>query len=96
MSFEIGPEARKAAAAPPADRAGSEPFPADPPPEVREAMGVAARAYQDLQDAGRELRFKVDAATDRLRIEVHDARGNLLYTVPPSKVLDIAGGDRLP
>lgn len=76
--------------------AGAEAIPAIPPREVRAAMGIAARAYEDLKDNGREVRFKVDRTTDRLRIEVRDARGNLLYTVPPSKVLDVACGEPLP
>jgi hypothetical protein len=108
MSFDIAPVAGTAATTPaPATQAASAPvaspahaggpvtvdtIPASPPPEVHEAMGVAATAYQDLKDNGSELRFKVDPATGRLQIEVHDTHGDLLFTLPPRKVLDIAGG----
>jgi hypothetical protein len=70
-------------------------IPASPPPEVHDAMGVAAKAYQDLKDDGSELRFKVDEPSGKLVIEVHDTHGNLLFTLPPHKVLDIAAGGSL-
>lgn len=111
MSFDIAPVARTAAAAPaPASQAASAPtapsaqsadpvtvdtIPSSPPPEVHEAMGVAAQAYHDLKDNGSELRFKVDPATGKLQIEVHDTHGNLLFTLPPSKLLDVAAGGPL-
>jgi hypothetical protein len=111
MSFDIAPvgqtpSAAPASATPPAsastpavakanDPVTVDTIPASPPPEVHAAMGVAAQAYQDLKDQGSELRFKVDEPSGKLVIEVHDTHGNLLFTLPPHKVLDIAAGGSL-
>jgi uncharacterized FlaG/YvyC family protein len=111
MSFDIAPVAHTPSAAPasaaqpasaaaPATAKASDPvtvdtIPASPPPEVQDAMGVAAKAYQDLKDQGSELRFKVDEPSGKLVIEVHDTHGNLVFTLPPHKVLDIAAGGSL-
>ena len=111
MSFDITSVARTAAVVPAsaahAASAGaaasarmSDPvtvdtIPASPPAEVHKAMGVAAQAYQNLKQNGSELRFKVDEATGKLEIEVHDAKGNLLFTLPPHKVLEVADGGSL-
>jgi uncharacterized FlaG/YvyC family protein len=70
-------------------------IPSSPPPEVHEAMGVAAQAYDKLQAAGQEMRFKVDEPTGKLVVEVHDLHGNLLFQVPASKALDVASGGSL-
>jgi hypothetical protein len=71
-------------------------IPATPPPEVQDAMGVANQAYHNLQASGTELRFKVNEATGKLSVEVHDTHGNLLFTVPASTALDVASGRPLP
>jgi hypothetical protein len=71
-------------------------IPASPPPEVQDAMGVAAQAYDNLKASGSEMRFKVNEATGKLSVEVHDVHGNLLFTVPASTVLDVASGGSLP
>jgi len=65
-------------------------IPDSPPQEVLDAMDAASRAYQKLRAQGRELRFARDADSGRLTIEVHDLDGNLLRTIPPSKLLDVA------
>ena len=70
-------------------------IPSSPPPEVQDAMGVAAQAYDKLQASGRGLHFKVDDATGKLIVEVHDQHGKILFTVPASKALDVAGGGSL-
>jgi hypothetical protein len=70
-------------------------IPSTPPPEVYEAMGQAAQSYDKLAATGRELRFRVEPASGRLVVEVHDRHGNLLFAVPPSKALDVAGGGSL-
>jgi hypothetical protein len=70
-------------------------FPSSPPPEVHDAMAVAAQSYDKLQQAGKQLSFQVNDATGKLTVEVHDLSGNLLFTVPASKALDIAGGGSL-
>ena len=71
-------------------------IPASPPDEVHDAIGVANQAYHNLQAAGSELRFKVNEATGKLSVEVHDVHGNLMFTVPASTVLDVASGGSLP
>ncbi|HTP19672.1 MAG TPA: hypothetical protein VMJ65_08715 [Solirubrobacteraceae bacterium] len=71
-------------------------IPASPPDEVHDAIGVANQAYHNLKAAGSELRFKVNEATGKLSVEVHDVHGNLLFTVPASTVLDVASGSSLP
>jgi hypothetical protein len=70
-------------------------IPATPPPEVHQAMGVAAKAYASLQASGREMRFKVNEATGKLTVEIHDTHGNLLFSVPASKALEVAAGGSL-
>jgi uncharacterized FlaG/YvyC family protein len=70
-------------------------IPSSPPPEVHDAMGVAADSYEKLRQANRHLSFQVDDRTGKLTVEVHDLNGNLLFTVPASKALDIAGGGSL-
>ena len=67
-------------------------LPASPPPEVQDAIGVAADAYDRLAAIGRELRFNVNESTGEVAITVHDADGNQLATLSPSEVLDIASG----
>ncbi len=111
MSFDIGSVGRTPATAPAQTARSSAPapahsteasatvtvdtIPASPPPEVQDAIGVANRAYHDLKSAGSELRFKVNEATGKLTVEVHDVHGNLMFTVPASTVLDVASGQPL-
>ncbi len=78
-----------------ADTVTVDTIPASPPPEVQDAMGVAAQAYDNLKASGSEMRFKVNEATGKLTVEVHDVHGNLLFTVPASTVLDVASGGSL-
>ncbi|MGN6867484.1 MAG: hypothetical protein ACTHMY_03660 [Solirubrobacteraceae bacterium] len=70
-------------------------IPASPPPEVQDAIGVANQAYHNLKADGSELRFKINESTGKLSVEVHDTRGNLLFTVPGSTALDVASGQPL-
>ena len=68
--------------------------PASPPPEVLEAMDAAGRVARELHATGRELRFvpPAEGATGRVRVEVRDLDGNVLRTIPPSELLDVASG----
>lgn len=66
-----------------------------PPDQLLEEMGLAAEVYERLAVRGRELRFRLDPPTGRVSVGVHDSDGNLLYTIPPSKALDIASGEDL-
>ncbi len=70
-------------------------FPSTPPPELTDAIAAAAQSYDNLEAGGRRLHFAVDPPTGRLSIEVHDLTGNVLSTVTPSQVLDVAGGGEL-
>lgn len=70
-------------------------IPAVPPPEVLDAVGAAGAAYDRLRSGGRQLHFATDPVTGRLSIEVHDLDGNVLTTLPPSRVLDLAAGGSL-
>src|SRR5947209_20291774 len=70
-------------------------IPSSPPPEVQDAMGVAAQSFDKLQDSGRGLHFRVDDATGKVIVEVHDLHGKLMFTVPASKALDVASGGSL-
>lgn len=78
-----------------ADTVTVDTIPASPPPEVQDAMGVANQAYHNLKADGSELRFKINESTGKLSVEVHDTKGNLLFTVPGSTVLDVASGQPL-
>jgi hypothetical protein len=73
----------------------SNPIPASPPAEVLDAMGTAASAADRLAAQDRALSFSVDAATGKVTVAVHDTDGNVLFTVPGSKALEIAGGGSL-
>jgi FlaG protein len=95
-----------AAHRPPADdlalRAGHEAYarasaaiPDSPPPEVLEAMAAAADAYDRLKTSGRQLHFETDPDTGRLTVQLLDPDGNVVTTLPPSKVLDLASGGTL-
>ncbi len=67
-------------------------IPAGPPPEVHAAIAVAAQAHERLAAAGQSLSFRVNDNTGKLTIEIHDLEGNVLFTVPPSRALEIAAG----
>jgi len=109
MSFDIAPVGRTPGTAPAAterthhtapsnaaqDSVTVDTIPSSPPPEVHEAMGVAAQAYDKLQAEGRQMRFKVNEGTGKLVVEVHDLHGQLLFQVPASKALDVASGGSL-
>lgn len=112
MSFDIGSVGRTPPASPAAatsrsaavpsssaheaDTVTVDTIPASPPDEVHDAIGVANQAYHNLKASGSEMRFKVNEATGKLSVEIHDAHGNLLFTVPASTALDVASGGPLP
>ncbi|HEV7772031.1 MAG TPA: hypothetical protein VGO48_01945 [Conexibacter sp.] len=100
-SFSAAPErAPRASRSAAADRiddtlaVSSGDVPASPPPEVLEAMDAAGRVARELHATGRELRFvpPEEGAGGRVRVEVCDLDGNVLRTIPPSELLDIATG----
>jgi hypothetical protein len=69
-------------------------IPASPPPEVLEAIDAAGRVARELHETGRELRFvpPPEGSGGRVRVEVRDLDGNVLRTIPPSELLDVAAG----
>ncbi len=70
-------------------------IPSSPPPEVHDAIAVAVQSYAQLAATDRQLRFHIDDRTGQVSVEVHDLKGNVLFTVPASKALDIAAGGTL-
>jgi len=70
-------------------------IPSSPPPEVHNAIAVAAQSYKQLAASNRELSFQIDDRTGKLTVAVHDLKGNVLFTVPASKALDVAAGGTL-
>jgi len=69
-------------------------LPDSPPPEVLDAMSTAGRVARELHDSGRELRFTPPAPGEdgRVTIQLRDLDGNVLRTIPPSELLDVATG----
>jgi FlaG protein len=111
MTFEIGQlSLHSPAAAPGAPaRAAGEPsaarpapavdsvdvIPATPPPEVLAEVDAAWERANELAAANRELHFRRDEATGRTIIEVRTLDGEVLRTIPPSRVFDVMAGAEL-
>lgn len=70
-------------------------IPDSPPDEVLHAMGVAAQAHDQLAASGRGLSFKIDDATGKVVVTVHDTDGRVMFTIPAAKALDVAAGGSL-
>jgi len=97
VGFSTGPERvprrSRAAAAEDTFTVSHGGVPASPPPEVLEAMSTAGRVAHELHEQGRELRFTPSSdGNERVRVEVRDLDGNVLREIPPSELLDVAGG----
>lgn len=65
--------------------------PASPPPEVHDAIAVAAQAAERLTQSGRALRFDTDGV-GRVTVQVTDASGTVLHTISGVQALAIASG----
>ena len=89
------PDANKKAASTEPVKVDVKGIPDSPPAEVLDAMGVAAAAHERLAQSGRGLSFKIDDATGKVVIAVHDHQGHVLFTVPGTKALDVASGGSL-
>ncbi len=91
------PTARGAAAATETgtDAVTVDTMPTSPPPEVLEAIGAAARAYDRLAQSGRQLQFTVDQPTGRVNTAVTDTSGNVLGTLSGAQALAVADGEPL-
>jgi hypothetical protein len=70
-------------------------FPSSPPAEVHDAIAVATGAHERLAQSNRAMHFHIDDRTGQLSVEIHDLKGNVLFTVPASKALDVAAGGTL-
>lgn len=66
--------------------------PPSPPADVLEAIGVAAAAWERLQQDERTIHFAL-RPSGGLTIELCDAAGAVLDTLSPRQVLSVAGGD---
>jgi hypothetical protein len=111
MTFEIGQltlQSTAAAAAapgrpavePPATRTpapadAADVIPASPPPEVLAEVDAAWERANELAAANRELHFRRDEHTGRTIIEVRTLDGEVLRTIPPSRLLDVMAGGEL-
>jgi hypothetical protein len=67
-------------------------MPASPPPEVLDAIGAAAAAWERLEASGQQVRFTVDQLTGKLAAELADANGRRLRALAPGQVLEFAAG----
>jgi hypothetical protein len=70
-------------------------IPSSPPPELYGQIDAAADRVDELKAEGRELHFSFDHSSKRVQIEVRDLKGNVLRTIPPSKALSVATGEKL-
>jgi FlaG protein len=70
-------------------------IPASPPPEVLAEVDAAWERTAELAAANRELHFRRDERTGRTIIEVRTLDGEVLRTIPPSRVLDVMAGGEL-
>jgi FlaG protein len=72
----------------------SDVIPASPPPEVLAEVDAAWERSAELAASNRELHFRRDEQTGRTIIEVRTLDGEVLRTIPPSRMLDVmSGGD---
>jgi flagellar protein FlaG len=70
----------------------SDVIPASPPPEVLAEVDAAWERAAELAAQNRELHFTRDERTGRTIIEVRTLDGEVLRTIPPSKMLDVMSG----
>jgi hypothetical protein len=87
------PARAQAQAAPAAAASGSvtvDMVPATPPPEVLDAVGTAAKAYDRLTANGVRLHFHVDDQTGDVAVHVCDMQGTAMGSLTSSQVLDLA------
>jgi hypothetical protein len=70
-------------------------IPASPPPEVLAEVVAARERVAQLTAANRELHFRRDEQSGRTIIEVRTLDGEVLRTIPPSRLLDVMNGGEL-
>jgi hypothetical protein len=70
----------------------SDVIPASPPAEVLAEVDAAWERTSELAAQNRELHFERDELSGRTIIEVRTLDGEVLRTIPPSKMLDVMSG----
>ena len=70
-------------------------LPSTPPAELHAEIDRAAARVDELRAEGRELHFAFDKDAGRVQIQVRDLDGRVIRTIPPSKALSVATGDKL-
>ena|SRR5437764_11236765 len=70
-------------------------IPSSPPPELHDQIDAAGQRVDELKAEGRELHFSFNEHSKRVEIQVRDLKGNVLRTIPPSKALSVASGEKL-
>ena len=70
-------------------------IPASPPPEVLTEVDAAWERSGQLAAANRELHFRRDEQSGRTIIEVRTLDGEVLRTIPPSRLFDAMSGGEL-
>jgi hypothetical protein len=70
----------------------SDVIPASPPREVLAEVDAAWERAAELAAQNRELHFTRDELSGRTIIEVRTLDGEVLRTIPPSKLLDVMSG----
>jgi hypothetical protein len=70
----------------------SDVIPAGPPPEVLAEVDAAWERAAELAAQNRELHFRRDEQSGRTIIEVRTLDGEMLRTIPPSRMLDVMSG----
>ncbi len=77
---------------PPAPSRRADSIPDGPPPQVMDAIALAAAVYERMAADGREVRFETDPNSGRLVISLRDARGAALAHLSACDVVDLAAG----
>jgi uncharacterized FlaG/YvyC family protein len=78
-----------------ADAVRVDTIPSQPPAELQNEMARASQRVDELKAEGRQLHFAYDEGAGRVVVQVQDLDGNVLRTIPPSKALQVAAGDKL-
>lgn len=89
-SQPVRPQAQPAPAAAASGSVAVDTVPSTPAPEVLDAVGAAARAYDRLTANGVQLHFHVDDQTGDVTVHVCDMQGTVLGSLTSSQVLDLA------
>jgi uncharacterized FlaG/YvyC family protein len=77
------------------EQPGYEP-PAAPPADLADDLAVAQHVIAELQARQVSLHFEMDEEAGRVRVQVTNAKGEVLREIPTRKLLDtLAGGGLL-